>query len=166
MWSLADSLHSGAGHPLLSDPLKEMETLYYQRLSDSMLSRELNQSTGITFTVTAMHGVGHRFMEKGFAECGFAPFVAVEEQKEPDPDFPTVRFPNPEEGKSALDLSFATADRQGSTVILANDPDADRWGRWSVLYALEYYVTLSKFGVFFFSLIHSEKICGPFIHPE
>jgi len=140
VWSLADSLSSGAGHPLLSDPLADMEALYYRRLSDSMLSRELNQGTGIVFTVTAMHGVGHRFMEKGFAECGFAPFVAVEEQKEPDPDFPTVRFPNPEEGKSALDLSFATADRSGSTVILANDPDADRLavavkaeGQWTVL---------------------------------
>lgn len=44
----------------------------------------------------------------------------------PDPEFPTVKFPNPEEGKSALDLSFKTANENGSFVILANDPDADR----------------------------------------
>jgi phosphomannomutase len=56
----------------------------------------------------------------------FQPFVVVEEQKEPDPEFPTVEFPNPEEGRSALDLSIRTADRNNSTVILANDPDADR----------------------------------------
>jgi len=50
----------------------------------------------------------------------------VEEQKDPDPDFPTVKFPNPEEGKSALDLSIRTANESDSTIILANDPDADR----------------------------------------
>lgn len=54
------------------------------------------------------------------------PFVPVKEQMVPDPEFPTVKFPNPEEGKSALDLSFKTANENGSSVILANDPDADR----------------------------------------
>lgn len=58
--------------------------------------------------------------------CSLQPFVPVKEQMEPDPEFPTVRFPNPEEGKSALDLSFKTADGHNSTIILANDPDADR----------------------------------------
>jgi phosphomannomutase len=50
----------------------------------------------------------------------------VSEQEKPDPDFPTVVFPNPEEGQSALDLALQTADREGCTLILANDPDADR----------------------------------------
>ncbi len=54
-------------------------------------------------------------------------FISVIEQQEPDPDFPTVKFPNPEEGKSALNLSFETADKNGSTIVLANDPDADRF---------------------------------------
>lgn len=52
--------------------------------------------------------------------------IPVKEQMEPDPDFPTVKFPNPEEGKSALDLSFKTADENDCSIILANDPDADR----------------------------------------
>jgi phosphomannomutase len=56
----------------------------------------------------------------------FQPFVSVSEQEKPDPDFPTVIFPNPEEGQSALDLALQTADREGCTLILANDPDADR----------------------------------------
>lgn len=55
----------------------------------------------------------------------FQPFIVVEEQKDPDPEFSTVKFPNPEE-PSALELSIKTADAHGSTIILANDPDADR----------------------------------------
>lgn len=54
------------------------------------------------------------------------PVIPVTEQVEPDPDFPTVKFPNPEEGKSALDLSIQTADKNDSHLILANDRDADR----------------------------------------
>jgi phosphomannomutase len=47
-------------------------------------------------------------------------------QIDPDPEFPTVKFPNPEEGKGALLLAFETAAEAGSSVVLANDPDADR----------------------------------------
>ena len=45
---------------------------------------------------------------------------------DPDPEFPTVKFPNPEEGKSALDLAIQTAEKFDCPIILANDPDADR----------------------------------------
>lgn len=50
----------------------------------------------------------------------------MEEQRDPDPEFPTVKVPNPEEGKRVLELSIKTAENNNSTVILANDPDADR----------------------------------------
>lgn len=53
--------------------------------------------------------------------------IPVVEQIEPDPEFPTVKFPNPEEGKSALTLAFKTADENNSSIVLANDPDADRF---------------------------------------
>jgi phosphomannomutase len=49
-----------------------------------------------------MHGVGHLFAQESFKTFGFKPFVPVKEQVDPDPEFPTVKFPNPEEGKSAL----------------------------------------------------------------
>ncbi|KNC86775.1 phosphoglucomutase-2 [Sphaeroforma arctica JP610] len=77
-------------------------------------------------TYTAMHGVGTPFVARIFKSFEHPDFIPCKEQVQPDPEFPTVAFPNPEEGKSALNLSMAEADRSGSELILANDPDADR----------------------------------------
>ena len=74
---------------------------------------------------TAMHGVGADLAQRVFSAAGFAPLLAVPEQERPDPDFPTVAFPNPEE-PGALDLSFALAESAGADIVIANDPDADR----------------------------------------
>jgi phosphoglucomutase/phosphopentomutase len=73
-----------------------------------------------------MHGVGYEYAVEVFKAFNHKPFVPVLEQVQPDPEFPTVKFPNPEEGKSALNLSIETANRNNSRVIIANDPDADR----------------------------------------
>ena len=74
---------------------------------------------------TAMHGVGGADLMRTLATAGYTDVIAVPEQFEPDPDFPTVAFPNPEE-KGALDLSIALAVKESADIILANDPDADR----------------------------------------
>ena len=74
---------------------------------------------------TSMHGVGGSVVRAVFDAAGFAPLTEVAEQAEPDPDFPTVAFPNPEE-PGALDLALAAAERTGADLVLANDPDADR----------------------------------------
>ncbi|TPW73531.1 phospho-sugar mutase [Schumannella sp. 10F1B-5-1] len=79
----------------------------------------------IPFVYTAMHGVGYETAARVFASSGFGEPVVVAEQRDPDPDFPTVPFPNPEE-EGAMDLSFALAARSGVKLIIANDPDADR----------------------------------------
>lgn len=82
------------------------------------------QRPGVVFT--PMHGVGGKWAERAWREFALPPLLRVEEQWQPDPEFPTVPFPNPEEGRGALALAFATADRHGVDLVLANDPDSDR----------------------------------------
>jgi phosphomannomutase len=80
---------------------------------------------GVTVTYTAMHGVGAATTRAVFAAAGFGPLVSVPEQDAPDPAFPTVAFPNPEE-PGAVDLLQDLSSRVGATVGIAEDPDADR----------------------------------------
>ena len=79
----------------------------------------------LSVVYTAMHGVGTETIEKVFANAGFSPLILVEEQAHPDPDFPTVAFPNPEE-PGAIDLALAKARAVKADLVIANDPDADR----------------------------------------
>ncbi|MGN6426846.1 MAG: phospho-sugar mutase [Leifsonia sp.] len=79
----------------------------------------------VSFAYTAMHGVGWRTAQAVFQAAGFAEPTVVVAQRDPDPAFPTVAFPNPEE-PGAMDLAFATAREAGVDLIIANDPDADR----------------------------------------
>ena len=116
-------------HPLLRNPLEEINNLYMSKLPLNQTKDENGQlKTSVVYT--AMHGVGHPYVRQSWLTAGFPldKFVVVEEQKDPDPEFSTVDFPNPEEGASALDLSFQKANSVGATYILANDPDADRLG--------------------------------------
>ena len=74
---------------------------------------------------TAMHGVGTEVIQRVFNHAGFTTLILVDEQCTPDPDFPTVAFPNPEE-PGAIDLALSKARDFGADLVIANDPDADR----------------------------------------
>lgn len=74
---------------------------------------------------TPMHGVGRDTLLRVLTSTGFDDVEVVTLQAEPDPDFPTVSFPNPEE-PGAMDLALAHAREIGADIIIANDPDADR----------------------------------------
>lgn len=89
---------------------------------------------------TAMHGVGTETLARVFKTAGYPDLILVAEQADPDPDFPTVAFPNPEE-PGAIDLALATASAHNADLVIANDPDADRCaaaikdrsGQWRML---------------------------------
>lgn len=85
----------------------------------------LGDARELRVAYTPLHGVGAATLTAAFQAAGFDSPVTVEEQREPDPDFPTVAFPNPEE-PGAMDLAIVLAAKAEADLIVANDPDADR----------------------------------------
>jgi len=83
----------------------------------------IKQSLKVVYT--PMHGVGWASIEPLFARAGSEALITVDEQLQPDGNFPTVAFPNPEE-PGALDLAMKLASDYKADLIIANDPDADR----------------------------------------
>jgi phosphomannomutase len=79
----------------------------------------------LTVAYTPLHGVGRTLVENAVARAGFAVPAVVASQADPDPDFPTVSFPNPEE-PGAIDAALELARSMDADLAVANDPDADR----------------------------------------
>lgn len=112
---------SAPGHSLVAEELLEA---YREHFLDRF---SVEGGSDLRITYTPLHGVGGDTMMTLFARAGYRHVTPVTTQYQPDGAFPTLAFPNPEE-PGALDLAIATADESGSTLIVANDPDADRLG--------------------------------------
>ncbi|MFG1650458.1 phospho-sugar mutase [Micromonospora sp. NPDC049275] len=103
-------------------------------LGDDLVASYVERATAViapdgprdlSVAYTPLHGVGAAVLTAAFARAGFPIPGVVPEQAEPDPAFPTVSFPNPEE-PGAVDRLIALADATGADLAIANDPDADR----------------------------------------
>ncbi|MEU2053560.1 phospho-sugar mutase [Streptomyces bungoensis] len=117
--SLHDVPRPDGGWEILDDTVLDA----YLARTDAVLAAGSPRTARTVYT--AMHGVGRDVLLAAFARAGFPEPVLVAEQADPDPDFPTVAFPNPEE-PGAMDLAFARARATGPDLVIANDPDADR----------------------------------------
>ncbi|MGC4152634.1 MAG: phospho-sugar mutase [Propionicimonas sp.] len=104
------------------EPIPEQVIDAYVSAAASLVA---GRGAPLKVVLTAMHGVGAATALRTLAAAGFDDVTPVAEQIDPDPDFPTVTFPNPEE-PGALDLAMATAAQIGADLIVALDPDADR----------------------------------------
>jgi phosphomannomutase len=117
------SMEVARARGLVQDVGDEIEERYLATVRGLAVHADGLRSIKIVYT--PMHGVGDALARRALARAGFGRVTSVLEQQHPDPDFPTVAFPNPEE-KGAMDLAFALARKQDADLVLANDPDADR----------------------------------------
>jgi len=127
----------------LPSPRSNSRSIVSEELIESYLSstaKGVSEKMAQRIIYTAMHGVGTETLLSIFAKANFSEPILVSQQARPDPDFPTVAFPNPEE-TGAMDLAIALAAKEDADLIIANDPDADRCavaakdkdGRWRTL---------------------------------
>ncbi len=142
---VADVPRSQDGWVTLDDAIVEAYLSRAASLLDPTGPRDLR------IVYTPLHGVGRDVVLAAFAAAGFSAPVVVPSQGDPDPLFPTVAFPNPEE-PGALDAAIALARQQRASLVLANDPDADRCavavpdgdGEWRLLTGDEVGVLLGQ----------------------
>ena len=114
----------------LDDPLvvrhgDDVAAAYLDAVAGSPHAEAARPGPGLTIVYTPLHGVAGDLMLRAIQRAGFAAPHVVAAQGRPDPDFPTVAFPNPEE-PGALDLALAQARELGADLVLASDPDGDR----------------------------------------
>ncbi len=117
----AQSLLQWLGDGILKD--------YLWDIKQTVLNPEVlkQYAAGCRIVYTPFHGTGLVPVREALAQAGFTDVHVVEAQAAPDPEFPTVQYPNPEDPK-AFAMAFELAGRIGADLVLGTDPDADRLG--------------------------------------
>ena len=123
VWNVVENFEKGLREDKLKCVKPEMVKQYVAAVKDKLV-KELRLD--FDFVYTPMHGVGLDIFEQCIDLFEAKRYTVVEKQSKPDPSFPTVSFPNPEE-KGALDLAIVQAQKTNSNLVIASDPDADRF---------------------------------------
>ncbi|EGO8776364.1 phospho-sugar mutase [Enterococcus faecalis] len=117
--------HSG----LINIVGEEVDNAYLKEIKTVTINQELINEMGkeLKLVYTPLHGTGKMLGEKALKQAGFEKFFLVPEQAVADPDFTTVKSPNPEE-HSAFEYAIRLGEKEGADLLIATDPDADRLG--------------------------------------
>ncbi|MCU4924293.1 phospho-sugar mutase [Bacillus cereus] len=108
---------------------QEVDDAYAAELNNVIINKEMVQKVGkdLKIVFTPLHGTSNLSVRRGLAEVGFTDVTVVKEQELPDPNFSTVKSPNPEE-HAAFEYAIRDGEKVGADVLIATDPDADRLG--------------------------------------
>ncbi|GMR63356.1 MULTISPECIES: phospho-sugar mutase [Bacillus] len=108
---------------------QEVDDAYAAELNNVIINKEMVQKVGkdLKIVFTPLHGTSNISVRRGLEEVGFTDVTVVKEQELPDPNFSTVKSPNPEE-HAAFEYAIRDGEKVGADVLIATDPDADRLG--------------------------------------
>lgn len=112
---------------LSANKIEIIPDLIEEEYIEKVLSQQINKISAIKVTYSPLHGAGYRIVPKTLKKAGVPIINIVEEQSQPDGDFPTCKTPNPEK-KQAMELGLKYAEKTNSDVLLVTDPDCDRVG--------------------------------------
>ncbi|CAH2713635.1 Phosphoglucomutase [Neobacillus rhizosphaerae] len=105
----------------------DIDQVYIEKLKTISENLSLAEETDINIVFTPLHGTANKLVRAGLAELGYQNVTVVKEQELPDPEFSTVKSPNPEE-HAAFELAIRDGKKVGADLLIATDPDADRLG--------------------------------------
>jgi phosphomannomutase len=123
--TVAGVRRAASGWEILSPSIVDEYAAKVAALVSAPAGEIAQRRAALKVILTPIHGVGDATVRKALTAAGFTDLTSVPEQAEPDPDFPTVAFPNPEE-PGAIDLALKLATTINADVVIANDPDTDR----------------------------------------
>jgi phosphoglucomutase len=114
-------------HGLIKTIGQEIDQAYIEKLKTISVNPSLAKETNINIVFTPLHGTSNKPLRAALAAFGFKNVTVVKEQELPDPNFSTVKSPNPEE-HAAFELAISDGKKTGADILIATDPDADRLG--------------------------------------